>query len=95
MFDLSKLKPEHFDDLVGEQIAVVDSALALRLVAVERLKSPSPRAQPFSLMLQAPANSRGAQGIYLLQHPQLGVLGIFLVPIAPQDGCPQFEAVFN
>ncbi len=95
VFDLSELKPEHFDDLVGQPIAVVDSALALKVVAVERLKSPSPRAQPFSLILQAPANTRSVQGIYQLQHPQLGVLGIFLVPIAPQEGFPQFEAVFN
>jgi hypothetical protein len=95
VFDLSELKPAHFDDLLGKQIAIVDSALAFTLVAVDRLKSPSPRAQPFSLTFQAPAQARGTQGIYRLQHPQLGVLDIFLVPIAPQDGRPQFEAVFN
>ena len=95
VFDLAELGPEHFDDLVGSVIPIVDSEFAFTLKSVDRLKSPSPRGEPFSLTLQAPANAKGAQGIYNLQHPQLGVLAIFLVPIAPRDGYPLFEAVFN
>lgn len=95
MFDLSQLKPEHFDDLIGVALPIVDSDHTFTLKAVTRLKSPSPRGQPFTLILAAPANARGAQGIYRLQHPELGVLEIFLVPIAPVDGIPLFEAVFN
>lgn len=95
VFDLAELGPEHFDDLVGSEIAIVDSELTFRLKSVDRLQSSSPRGAPFSLILQAPANANGSQGIYHLQHPQLGVLGMFLVPIAPTDGRPSFEAVFN
>lgn len=95
MFDLAKLGPEHFDELVGAEIAIVDSAFTFILKSVDRLKSPSPRGVPFSLTLQAPANTGGSQGIYNLKHPQLGVLAMFLVPVAPKDGHPQFEAVFN
>lgn len=95
VFDLSELKPEHFDDLIGMQIPLTGSELALTLKSVDRLKSPSPRAQPFSLTLQAPINTQGSQGIYTLAHPQLGALEVFLVPIAPVDGFPRFEAVFN
>ena len=95
MFDLADLKPEHFSDLIGTEFPIVDSELALVLRAVDRLKSPSPRGDPFSLRFDSPANARGGQGIYRLGHPQLGILEIFLVPVAPVDGRPQFEAVFN
>lgn len=95
MFDLAELGPQHFDDLLGSEIAIVDSEFTFILKSVDRLKSPSPRGEPFSLTLQAPANARGAQGVYNLQHPQLGVLALFLVPISPIDGQPLFEAVFN
>ncbi|MEO7935737.1 MAG: hypothetical protein ABIR27_05725 [Dokdonella sp.] len=95
MFDLAELGPQHFDDLLGSEIAIVDSEFTFILKSVDRLKSPSPRGEPFSLTLQAPANARGVQGVYNLQHPQLGVLALFLVPISPIDGQPLFEAVFN
>ena len=95
LFDLSELTPEHFEDLVGMPIPLAGSELVFTLKAVVRLKSPSPRAQPFSLYLQAPTNTIGTQGIYALKHPTLGVLEVFLVPIAPVDGIPGFEAVFN
>jgi hypothetical protein len=95
VFDLADLKPEHFDNLLGHELPLVDSQLAFTLKAVTRLKSPSPRGQPFSLIFAAPANARGTQGVYHLQHPELEALEIFLVPIAPVDGMPLFEAVFN
>ena len=95
MFDLTQLGPDHFDGLIGTEIAIVDSDFAFTLKSVDRLQSPSPRGQPFSLTLAAPANVRGMQGIYHLEHPELGALAIFLVPIAPRDGQALFEAVFN
>lgn len=95
VFDLCELKPEHFEELIGMSIPLSGSELAFTLKAVDRLESPSPRMQPFSLILQAPINATGTQGIYALLHPQLGVLEVFLVPIAPVDGLPSFEAVFN
>ena len=95
MFDLANLKPEHFDPLVGSDLPIDDSQLAFTVNAVTRLQSPSPRGQPFTLILAAPVNARGTQGIYRLRHPELGTLEIFLVPISPVDGIPLFEAVFN
>ncbi len=95
VFDLAELGPQHFDDLIGTRIAIVDSDLAFTLQAVDRFRSPSPRGQAFSLTFAAPPNTRGTQGTYRLVHPQLGELAIFLVPIAPADGHPLFEAVFN
>lgn len=93
--DLAELRPEHFEDLLGQGLPIADTEFVLTLKSVDRLKSPSPRGQPFSLTLLAPANAHGGQGLYRLVHPTLGVLEIFLVPLAPTDGRPQFEAVFN
>ncbi|MCB1572266.1 MAG: hypothetical protein R3F08_16065 [Dokdonella sp.] len=95
MFDLSEMKPEHFESLLGQALPIVDSPLAFTVGSVVRLKSPSPRGAPFSLSLKAPAHAQGGQGIYRLRHPELGEIEIFLVPIAPVDGVPMFEAVFN
>lgn len=95
MFDLSQIKPGHFEDLVGASLPLADSEFAFTVQAVKRLASPSPRAEPFTLSLLAPAGTRGGQGIYTLLHPQLGPLSVFLVPVAVLDGRTCFEAVFN
>lgn len=95
MFDLLQLKPDHFDALVGADLALADSAFAFTVQAVKRLVSPSPRDQPFTLTLLAPAGTGGPQGTYTLLHPELGPLPMFLVPIATKDGRTSFEAVFN
>ena len=46
MIELDKLTPEQLDPLVGTNFAVDGMADALTLLQVERLQSPSPRAQP-------------------------------------------------
>lgn len=95
MFDLADLKPEHFETLIGTRLPLVDTDFAFEIATVERLVSPSPRGTPFSLILLAPPQTRGDQGIYHLQHPELGILPLFLVPIDVQNGRTRFEAVLN
>ena len=95
MLDLAQVKPASFDGLVGEEFTVVDSPISLVLRSVARINSPSPRGEPFSLVFAAPKSASGAQGTYRLRHADLGTLEVFLVPIAPEGGYPQFEAVFN
>jgi hypothetical protein len=95
MFDLAELKPEHFESLIGANLPIADSDFSFEIGAVERLVSPSPRGTAFSLVLLAPPKTRGDQGIYHLQHPELGVLPLFLVPIDVQNGRTRFEAVLN
>ncbi len=95
MFDLLKLKPEHFDEFIGSELPLVGSDFAFTLTAVQRLRSHASRAEPFSLQLLAPTNLRGEQGIYSIQHPELGTIEMFLVPVATLDDRLQFEAVFN
>ena len=95
MFDLKDLTPAHFQTLIGSSITIENTEDALRVESVQLIKSPSPRAQPFSTTFSAPVGKAGSQGIYHLLHPELGVLAIFLVPLEQKDGVLRFEATFN
>ena len=56
----------------------------------------APRQEPFALVFAGPSETPFAQGLYALDHPELGRLEIFLVPIGPgPDGRHRYEAVFN
>jgi len=50
---------------------------------------------PFTLILTAPHDWRFPQGIYELQHPTLGALPLFMVPIGPSEQGMRFEIIFN
>ena len=95
MYDLSKVTPEHFECLIGQTLPLINSGYRFEVRSVERLRSPSPRLQPFSVTLLAPPGTRGAQGIYIVEHPDLGQIELFLVPIDSSADRLRFEAVFN
>jgi len=95
MYDLSQVTPEHFESLIGERLPLFDSNHAFEVKSVERLRSPSPRGSPFSVTLLAPPGARGGQGIYVVEHPDLGQIELFLVPIESSADRLRFEAVFN
>jgi hypothetical protein len=77
--------------------------LSLQLIAVDSLLPATPRPanapvrESFSLVFCAPADGRLGQRTYRIQHPRLGGLDVFLVPIGPDpDGRGlRMEAVFN
>jgi hypothetical protein len=72
--------------------------IELELVRVTELgKGFRPGArEPFSLYFLGPASSQHlAQHIYRLEHPEMGELDIFLVPLGPQEGRMWYEAIFN
>src|SRR5690606_10365455 len=70
--------------------------LPRRLHEVTSLGAHGPRPVPsFSATLAAPDGTQLAQGVYALEHPTLGRLELFLVPIGPKDGHPAYEIVFN
>jgi hypothetical protein len=55
------------------------------------------RQQPFSLIFRGPRDPMLPQRIHPVEHPTLGSLTIFLVPIGP-EGDPtglHYQAVFN
>ena len=104
--DLDALTPEHFEPLVGERFAVATEAggvagggepvpLQLELAAVERLLAHSHRSAPFSLAFRGPRQQLLPQRIYTLEHPRLGQLELFLVPIRGDAATVTYEAIFN
>ena len=70
----------------------------LHLTAVRDLgKQPNaPRGEPFALEFAGPPQPVLDQRIYRLEHDELGVLEIFVVPIGyDAEGNLRYEAVFN
>jgi hypothetical protein len=51
--------------------------------------------EPFSLLFRGPAAAYLPQRIYRLQHPEMGSLDLFLVPIRREGDTLLYEAVFN
>src|SRR4051812_30987217 len=68
--------------------------LELELIQVTELPS-APGQDQFSALFRAPLNAPVEQGIYQLEHAQLGTFGIFLVPIARDQEGVRYEALFN
>lgn len=50
---------------------------------------------PFSLFFDGPAGLALEQGLYTVEHPQLGEFLLFLVPVARKNARVQLQAVFN
>jgi len=52
--------------------------------------------RPFSIEFLGPISPQYLQQhIYRLEHAQLGVLEIFLVPLGPEQGRMRYEAIFT
>jgi hypothetical protein len=64
------------------------------LLTNERFAATPARRQPFSLVFRGPGEELLPQSTYLLEHPELGALQIFLVPISRDEGGARYEAVF-
>jgi hypothetical protein len=98
---LQDLTSASFEPHLGTAFAIpVEGGGALELVlASVRLHEPhpGPRAQPFSAYFRGPAAPVLLQRIYRLDHPEMGALELFLVPIGPdpKGGGMNYEAVFN
>lgn len=96
-----------FEPHIGSSFQVMvngEPALDLTLANVEdqtiagQQRDPSIRAQPFSLIFHGPLSPVAGQASYQLDHPQLGAVTIFLVPIGPDRKSPQkmqYQAIFN
>ena len=70
------------------------AAVPLELADVVE-KHYSPDVESFSLMFRGPLIPLLPQRTYHLEHERLGGQELFLVPVGPQNGAMQYEAVFN
>lgn len=75
--------------------------LPIRLVSLTELGSAEDaeklpaRRRGFSIVWKGPLDPILPQHVYRIDHPQMGVLEIFVVPIGPHSGEMQYEAIFN
>lgn len=96
--DLGELTLATFEPLVGDRFAVDATTPAALEVVLESATTagewPDGR-DPFSLIFLGPDEPLLPQAIYALRHAHLGVLEIFLVPIARDADGVRYEAIFT
>lgn len=98
---MSEPSPVHtdFEGLAGERFAVTaadwPATAHLTLLRVRTWGAPWAEGtrQPFTLQFEGPGDRVLPQGNYQFQHPALGPLELFMVPIGPIDGVFCYEVV--
>ena len=86
MADLAALTVGDFTP--GDRFTAADGSVFELAEANALPQSPGAPREPFSLIFTGPAV---AQGVYALEHPELGTLELFLVPVGPG----RLEAAFG
>jgi hypothetical protein len=80
------------------ELNLEDRTLELKLVEVNAYmpgKNEPAGMERFSIYFDGPPNLRLPQGLYHLEHADMGGLDLFLVPIAGDEKKLRYEAVFN
>ena len=101
---LEKLTVDDFRPAVGQAFSL-DAAgagkLELTLVEARTIEPGAPptddtgRRTPFALDLRGPVDPILPQSIYRLEHPEVGVLEIFIVPVGRTEAGADYEAIFT
>jgi len=91
---------EQFDGRVGETFVLHlgGEPVAFRLSEVKAGARPPKKRAQFSLFFRGPRAALCPQGVYRVEHPELGAHDLFLVPVGvtPEDGgSVLLEAVFT
>jgi len=98
---LDPLRSATYAGLLGERFRVrlgALNAVDVELTAVTDLSSRSSfegSGECFSILFRGPQDQPFQQDTYTLQHDQIGVFDLFLVPIGPDAAPPTYEAVVN
>lgn len=99
---LERLSANDFAGREGEIFTITltsGESLELELSEVRGLTGDTPEGSqrsPFSLLLLGPGDGYLPQRIYELEHPQMGKLTLFLVPLGPdREGKMRYEVVFS
>ena len=70
------------------------ATIDVELIEVSEVKE-RPRQLSFSMLFQVPDSHTVDQGLYDLEHDNLGAMQLFLVPIVPPSDGKVLEAVIN
>jgi len=96
---LNEIPLEAFAAIVGQNVRVSGSEhyIDVEVAQAQPLANPSPRAQPpfFVIVRHNGATRAVSQGIYQLDHPTLGAMDLFFVPIGPDGKGMCYEITFN
>ncbi len=97
---LDKITADHFEsNRESPFLAQLDDrSVELRVLQVRRGKTPppgSPQRAPFAVIFRAAETPALEQGVHALSHPRLGLLELFIVPVAQAGGYRDYEACFN
>jgi len=80
------------------QLKLEDHTLELILVEVKAYmfgQNEQAGMERFSIYFDGPPDQRLPQQLYHLEHPDMGGLDLFLVPVAGDEKKLRYEAVFN
>jgi hypothetical protein len=99
---LDKLQVSDFNPHLNETFRVHLDAFGVEPIELELVhvaeagQSSRPQARPpFSIQFLGPPSSQYlVQHIYPLEHPGMGRLDLFLVPLGPESGRMRYEAIF-
>ena len=83
-----RIHKESSEPLESELIEVSD-------VGPDSREGEAAERRSFSILLRGPAEPVLPQAIYRIEHADMGVLDLFLVPIGPDNQGMRYEAVFN
>jgi hypothetical protein len=96
---LAALTCGDFDTHLGQgfQLSTDQQRLEVQLIRVQAFNLQVPEAQgrsPFSLWFRGPHRPQLAQGTFCVDHPVMGELAMFLVPIGVDADGMRYEAIF-
>ncbi len=99
---LSKLKHKDFAAHLNKKFKIkIDDENTLEAELIEAVEvGPKPekgsdRRQAFSLIFRGPKDFHLPQENYEFEHPKMGTVKMFTVPIAPDDEGALFQVTFN
>ena len=94
---VADLSAEDFEPRNGEifRIAAGGQAFELKLVEIRRLGQAVRQGGAFALLFLTPPGPILRQATYPIEHPALGTLELFIVPLGPKDGANRYEVIFT
>jgi hypothetical protein len=96
-FSLATITADDFEAAKEEsfRLPAGSEELTFKVTEVRRLGRGKRDGGAYSVLFVTPAGAFLRQGVYPLEHPTVGTLEIFLVPLGPVDGGNSYEAIFT
>lgn len=94
---IEQLTRKDFAGLAEGSLAIEHEGarLPMRVAELQDLPATPTRPEPFSMVLEGPSDPFLKQGIRKVVHPSLGVIELFMVPIARTREHAKYELIFN